>query len=93
MIANLLILPLAKQDLESLSHRDLQKVIATLEFLCNNPLGAQTADCRKAPEIRRAVADKYLVYHRYEPEEDRVRVYSIRHSSRRPPQLKDLLPE
>ena len=83
----------AEQDMELLSYPELLKVIEVLNFLCDNPLGAQVAGYRKFPEMRRAVAGKYLIYYHYEMVENKVRVYSVRHGARRPPKLKDLLPE
>jgi plasmid stabilization system protein ParE len=93
MTASLLLRSRAEQEMGQLARRDLASIIEILEFLCDNPLGAQTAGFRRDREMRRAVAGRYLIYYRYEPEENQVRVYSVRHSARRPPKLKDLLRE
>ena len=93
MKAEIHLRPLAAQDMESLARPALLRVIEILNFLSDQPLGAQTAGYRKDPEMRRAVAGKYLIYYRYAPEENAVRVYTARHGARRPPKLKDLLSE
>ena len=92
MKAKLLLEEKSEKVLEALALPDLLRCIDILNFLCDNPLGAQTAGFLKFPEMRRAVAGKYLIYYRHEPDMDQVRVYSIRHGSRLPPILKSLLP-
>jgi len=85
--------PIAAQDIDALTRSALSRVIEILDFLSENPLGAQTAGYRKAPDIRRAVAGKYLIYYRYAPEENAVLVYTVRHGARKPPKLKEILTE
>ena len=47
-------------EIDALPAAALQEVLHRLEFLRENPRGAQTAGIRGAPEVRRAVTGKYL---------------------------------
>ncbi len=83
----------ADSDLTTLLPRDIKGVIDTLDFLCDNPYGAQNANFRKQPQIRRAVSGVYLIYYEYDAEKQEILVLTIRHGRRRPPALRDVLPQ
>ncbi len=86
MKAALLILPRADADLADVRPSDLRRVVEVLEFLCDYPRAAQTADLADAPQVRRAVAGQYLLYYRYDPDRHAVLVYTVRHGRQRPPE-------
>ena len=83
----------ATQEMFLLSHPNFKKVQDTLNLLQTYPRAAQTAGIRGAPEVRRAVAGKYLVFYFYEENTDVVYILSVRHGARKPPTPKDLLEE
>ena len=82
----------ADGDLSLMQPRDIKSLVKTLDFPCENPYGAQTANFRKQPQIRRAVSGVYLIYYEYEPRKQKVFILAIRHGRRKPPTLRDLLP-
>lgn len=91
MKAGLLILPRADADLADVRPDDLRRVVEVLEFLCDYPHAAQTADLMDAPQVRRAVAGQYLIYYRHDPDRHAILVYTVRHGHRRPPEAADVL--
>ena len=93
MKAVLLVLPRSEAEILELARRDMNRIVDTLEFLCDFPRGAQTAGLEGAPEIRRAVSGNYLLYYRYSEESNEILLYTVRHGSRIPAELSDILPE
>jgi plasmid stabilization system protein ParE len=91
--ATLLVLPRAEAEMLEMSQPDLQRVVETLEFLCEFPQGAQTAGLEAAPELRRAVSGNWLIYYRFEAESRNVLIYTVRHGRRMPPDINEVLPE
>ena len=82
--------PLAAEEIDALTGRELRSVVETLEFLCENPLGAPTANLRAIPEARRAVAGNYLIYYTYTEETEWLEILVVRHARRKPLKAKDL---
>jgi hypothetical protein len=78
MTVTLLTSPRAAEEIDALTDRELKPVIEMLEFLCENPLGAQTAGFAKMPEVRRAIAESYNM------ESGLLEILSVRHGKRRP---------
>jgi mRNA-degrading endonuclease RelE of RelBE toxin-antitoxin system len=85
--------PRAKQELDELSPSDLHRVLETISSLSLFPLSAATAQIRGLPEVRRAVAGKYLIYYEYDAQHDTIIIYTIRHGRRRPARARDIFPK
>lgn len=83
----------ATQEILSLSPSNFNKVQDTLNMLQTYPRAAQTAGIRGVPEVRRAVAGKYLIFYFYEENTDVIYVLTVRHGARKPPTRKDLFEE
>lgn len=92
-MAYLDIQPQAEQDIFSLDAYNYERVNDGLDFLSRQPRGAQTAGIRGVPEVRRAVAGKYLIFYIYDENVDVVYVLSVRHGARKPPTHMTLFPE
>ena len=87
------VMPRANQEISSLTDADFERVRTVINVLRDYPRAAQTAGIRGIPEVRRAVAGKYLVFHFYEENTDIVYIVSVRHGARKSPTRKDLFPE
>jgi plasmid stabilization system protein ParE len=74
----------ADRQIENLSERDAPRVLKILDFLCDHPLGAPTAQLPGLPGIRRAVAGMYLIYYEYEAARQEIIVHAIRHGRQKP---------
>lgn len=90
MKATLLIMAQAEAELQELTPRDLRAVVEFMDFLCDYPRAAQIAGFTDAPDVRRGVVRGYMIYYRYDPARNSIRVYTVRHGRRKPIKADDL---
>ena len=84
MSAILFVTSRADRQIENLSERDTLRVLKILDFLCDNPFGAPTAQFPGLPEIRRAVAGVYLIYYEYNAAKQEIIVHAVRYGRQKP---------